>query len=82
MNNMPIMAKMLVPHCKTKIKLIYHFNMVHPRDISLREFVANFNKTWQPLKGERFIPVYFDTKNVQFSVLVWDYVGVKRIEYI
>ena len=31
---MPILAKMLVPYRKTKI---HHFNMVHPRDISLTE---------------------------------------------
>ena len=37
MNNMPILAKMLVPYRKTKSQLIQHFNMVHPRDISLAE---------------------------------------------
>ena len=37
MNNMPILAKMLVPYCKMKSQLIHHFNMVHPRDISLTE---------------------------------------------
>ena len=37
MNNMPILAKMLVPYHKTKSQLIQHFNMVHPRDISLAE---------------------------------------------
>ena len=36
-NNMPILAKMLVPYRKTKSQLIHHFNMVHPRDISLTE---------------------------------------------
>ena len=37
MNNMPILAKMLVPYRKTKSQLIQHFNMVHPRDILLTE---------------------------------------------
>ena len=37
MNNMTILAKMLVPYRKTKSQLIHHFNMVHPRDISLTE---------------------------------------------
>ena len=34
---MPILAKILVPYCKPKSQLIQHFNMVHPRDISLAE---------------------------------------------
>ena len=37
LNNMPILAKMLVPYCKMKSQQIQHFNMVHPRDISLAE---------------------------------------------
>ena len=31
------LAKMLVPYCKMKSQQIQHFNMVHPRDISLAE---------------------------------------------
>ena len=34
---MLILAKMLVPYCKMKSQQIHHFNMVHPRDISLAE---------------------------------------------
>ena len=37
MNNMLILAKLMVPYRKTKSQLIQHFNMVHPRDISLAE---------------------------------------------
>ena len=37
LNNMPILAKMLVPYWKTKSQQIQHFNMVHRRDISLAE---------------------------------------------
>ena len=37
LNNMAVLAKMLVPYRQTKSQLIQHFNMVHPRDISLAE---------------------------------------------
>ena len=37
LTNMLILAKMLVPYCKMKSQQIQHFNMVHPRDISLAE---------------------------------------------
>ena len=37
LNNMTILAKMFVPYRKTKRQLIQHFNMVHPRDISLHK---------------------------------------------
>ena len=37
LNNMPILAIMLVPYCKPKSQLIQHFNMVYRRDILLAE---------------------------------------------
>ena len=37
LNNMPILAQMSVPYCKTKSQQIQHFNMVHRREISLAE---------------------------------------------
>ena len=48
LNNMTVLAKMLVPYRKTKSQLIHHFNMVHPRDISLTESwgSSRFLSTW------------------------------------
>ena len=51
LNNMTILAKMLVPYRKTKSQLIQHFYMVHPRDILLTESWGSSGEDFNLLKA-------------------------------
>ena len=67
LNNMTVLAKVFVPYRKTKSQLIHHFNMVHPRDISLTESWGSSRFFNLYISFNFFILTIFNTLDLEIS---------------